>query len=150
MHVATKACKKMGRAGILEIVNLKSCLSPFCHPYQFAHKSCSCNLFPTSINSSQFLFNKIPNTYLLLMMKNSFRKSPNLTKNVVHKIQTPKTFPTDHGKGFNFCSFCNKLSHMIEVCFKKHCILPYLKWMYLSKTYNNEHSTKRNDQDEPK
>lgn len=50
---------------------------------------------------------------------------------------TSKPFTFGHGKGFKICSYYKKLVHMIELCFKKHGIHPYLKRMNLYQTIDD-------------
>lgn len=72
--------------------------------------------------------------------------SPNSTFALVLLITTNKTFNSGRGRGTKLCSYCNKIGHNIEVCFKKHGLPPYLeKWnitqanLVIDNSENNQH-----------
>lgn len=44
-----------------------------------------------------------------------------------HNESTTKLFYMGHGRGTKICTYCQKLGHTIDVCFKKHGLSPYLR-----------------------
>lgn len=70
-----------------------------------------------------------------------------------HPYHNNKTFNSGCGRGTKLCSYCKKIGHNVEVCFKKHGLTPYFKKLNITQanlvTYNSKNNQHEENEGHP-